>query len=113
MRKRVALITAILLIVSVASAQSAQAAKAGLLSAAEVKKVLPSDFFFSGQVAAVQARNSAGIRFADKELFLIAMVDTSGYSSNIDEKYQGLLISEDAVSIGGAHRPHVVYGFGI
>ena len=45
MCKSVALISAILLIVSVASAQSAQAAKAGLLSAVEVKKVLPSDFF--------------------------------------------------------------------
>ena len=112
MRKSVALISAILLIVSVASAQSAQAAKAGLLSAVEVKKVLPSDFFFSGQVAPVQARNSAGIRFADKKLFLIAMVDTSGYSSNIAEKYQGMLITEAAVSIGGSNLPAGVYGFG-
>ena len=112
MRKRVALISAILLIVSVASAQSAQAGKAGLLSAVEVKKVLPSDFFFSGQVAPVQARNSAGIRFADKKLFLIAMVDTSGYSSNIAEKYQGMLITEAAVSIGGSNLPAGVYGFG-
>ena len=112
MRKSVVLISAILLIVSVASAQSAPAGKAGLLSAAEVKKVLPSDFFFSGQVAPVQARNSAGIRFADKKLFLIAMVDTSGYSSNIAEKYQGMLITEAAVSIGGSTLPAGVYGFG-
>ena len=112
MRKSVALISAILLVVSVASAQSAQAGKAGLLSAVEVKKVLPSDFFFSGQVAPVQARNSAGIRFADKKLFLIAMVDTSGYSSNIAEKYQGMLITEAAVSIGGSNLPAGVYGFG-
>ena len=112
MRKSVALISAILLIVSAASAQSAQAGKAGLLSAVEVKKVLPSDFFFSGQVAPVQARNSAGIRFADKKLFLIAMVDTSGYSSNIAEKYQGMLITEAAVSIGGSNLPAGVYGFG-
>ena len=112
MRKSVALISAILLIVSVASAQSAQAGKAGLLSAVDVKKVLPSDFFFSGQVAPVQARNSAGIRFADKKLFLIAMVDTSGYSSNIAEKYQGMLITEAAVSIGGSNLPAGVYGFG-
>jgi len=112
MRKSVALISAILLIVSVASAQSAQAGKAGLLSALEVKKVLPSDFFFSGQVAPVQARNSAGIRFADKKLFLIAMVDTSGYSSNIAEKYQGMLITEAAVSIGDSNLPAGVYGFG-
>ena len=112
MRKRVALITAILLIVSVASAQSAQAAKAGLLSAVEVKKVLPSDFFFSGQVAPVQARNSAGIRFTDKKLLLIAMVDTSGYSSNVAEKYQGMLITEAVVSIGGSNLPAGVYGFG-
>ena len=110
MRKAAALI-AVLLITYFVSAQSAPA-KAGLLSAAEVKKVLPSDFFFSGQVAPVQARNSAGIRFADKKLFLIAMVDTSGYSSNIAEKYQGMLITEVAVSIGGSNLPAGVYGFG-
>src|SRR5438874_4770386 len=110
MRKAAALI-AVLLITYCVSAQGAPA-KAGLLSAAEVKKVLPSDFFFSGQVAPVQARNSAGIRFADKKLFLIAMVDTSGYSSNVAEKYQGMLITEAAVSIGGSDLPAGVYGFG-
>ena len=111
MRKSVALAILVLFIISVGPVQS-EAAKAGLLSAAEVKKVLPSDFFFSGQVAPVQARNSAGIRFADKKLFLIAMVDTSGYSSNIAEKYQGMLITEAAVSIGGSNLPAGVYGFG-
>src|SRR5256885_9377418 len=110
MRKGAALIAA-LLISCFSSAQSAPA-KTGLLSAAEVKKLLPSDFLFSGQVAPVQARNSAGIRFADKKLFLIAMVDTSGYSSNVAEKYQGMLITEAAASIDGSNLPAGVYGFG-
>ena len=110
MRKAAALI-AVLLITYFVSAQGAPV-KAGLLSAAEVKKVLPSDFFFSGQVAPVQARNSAGIRFADKKLFLIAMVDTSGYSSNVAEKYQGMLITEAGASIDGSNLPAGVYGFG-
>lgn len=91
----------------------AQAAPAkGVLPAAELKQLVPSQFFFGGKTAPVQQRNSAGVRFASGKLLLAALVDTSGYSSAIEEKYQGLLITEAPLTIAGAKLQPGAYGFG-
>lgn len=84
----------------------------GVLSAAELKQLVPHDYFFAGKIAPVQLRNSAGVRFAGGKLMLAALVDTSGYSSAIEEKYQGLLITETPLHIAGATLPPGAYGFG-
>lgn len=84
----------------------------GVLPAAELKQLVPHDYFFAGKTAPVQLRNSAGVRFASGKLLLAALVDTSGYSSAIEEKYQGLLITETALTIEGATLKPGAYGFG-
>ena len=91
-------------------AQSAPAK--GVLGAAELKQLVPHDYFFAGKTAPVQLRNSAGVRFANGKLMLAALVDTSGYSSAIEEKYQGLLITETPLHIAGATLKPGAYGFG-
>ena len=91
----------------------AQAAPAkGVLGAAELKQLVPHDFFFAGKMAAVQLRNAAGVRFASGKLLLAALVDTAGYSSAIEEKYQGLFITETTLHIEGATLKPGAYGFG-
>ena len=62
---------------------SAQQAKPGMLSAEELKKVVPSAYFFRGQSGAVQLRNSAGFRAQDGKLVLAGFVDTSGYAADL------------------------------
>jgi hypothetical protein len=84
----------------------------GALSAAELKQLVPTNFFFAGKTAAVQLRNSAGVRFANGKLLLAALVDTAGYSSAIEEKYQGLFITETTLHIEGATLKPGAYGFG-
>ncbi|MGH9650811.1 MAG: hypothetical protein ACRD3A_13470 [Terriglobales bacterium] len=84
----------------------------GVLGAAELKQLVPHDFFFAGKTASVQLRNSAGVRFANGKLLLAALVDTAGYSSAIEEKYQGLLIAETTLHIEGASLKPGAYGFG-
>src|SRR5215470_554836 len=82
---------------------AAQDAKpAGVLNANDVKQVMPNAYFFRGQSAPVQLRNSGGIRTKDGMLVLAGLVDTSGYSSDIQQKYQGLLITEVPLSIEGS-----------
>ena len=93
-------------------AQSAPAPAPGVLGAAELKQLVPSNFFFAGKTAPVQQRNSAGVRFANGKLLLAALVDTSGYSSAIEEKYQGLLITEAPLSIENSTLKPGAYGFG-
>ena len=75
-------------------------------------KLLPEAVFFRGQTAPVQQRNSSGVRFADGFFFLVGLVDNSGYSSGIREKYQGYLITEVPVEVGGHTLKPGAYGFG-
>ena len=75
-------------------------------------KLLPEMVFFRGQTAPVQQRNSSGVRFADGFFFLVGLVDNSGYSSGLREKYQGYLITEVPMEIGGHTLKPGGYGFG-
>jgi hypothetical protein len=84
----------------------------GVLSVEDVKRVVPPSYFFRGQSASVQLRNSAGFRTADGKLVLAGFVDTSGYSTDVAEKYQGFLITEVKLNIEGSQLPPGEYGFG-
>jgi len=90
----------------------AQQASKHLLSGDELKKVVPTEYFYRGQKAPVQLRNAIGWQGADGKMFLAALVDNSGYSTAIQQKYQGLLITEIKVSIGGSELAPGQYGFG-
>jgi hypothetical protein len=87
-------------------------AGAQVLTAEQVKKVAPTSFFFADQSAAVQLRNSAGLKTSAGKLMLAGMVDTSGYSTTIAERYQGFLITETKLSFGGVTLDVGAYGFG-
>jgi hypothetical protein len=84
----------------------------GILSADEVRKVTPASYFFRGQSATVQMRNSAGFSLAGGKLVLAGLVDTSGYASDVQAKYQGMLITEVKLSIEGTELTPGQYGFG-
>jgi hypothetical protein len=90
------------------SAQS----KPGVLSADELKKVVPAVYFFRGQSASVQLRNSAGFAVEDGKLVLAGLVDTSGYAADVQAKYQGFLITEVKLNIEGSELSPGEYGFG-
>jgi hypothetical protein len=60
----------------------------------------------------VQARNSAGVRYGDGSLTLAALVDSSGYASGLREKYQGYLLTDVPIEIGGQMLKPGAYGFG-
>jgi hypothetical protein len=101
--------TFLLLIVGTSLAQ--QASK-HVLSGDELKKATPTEYFYRGQKAPVQVRNAAGLQLADGKMMLAALVDASGYSTAIQQKYQGLLITETKLNIGGSVLPPGQYGFG-
>lgn len=85
---------------------------AQILAREELKKAVPSSYFYAGQNAPVQMRNSAGVRNSGGKLVLAGLVDTSGYSTAIAEKYQGFLITEAKISVGGSPLEVGAYGFG-
>jgi len=87
-------------------------ASAQVLTSDQVKKIGPSSFFFSGQSGTVQMRNSAGLKNAGGKVVLAGLVDISGYSTAIAEKYQGFLITETKLTFNGAALDPGEYGFG-
>ena len=100
-----------LALVMLASAVAQQPSK-HVLSSDEVKKAVPTEYFFRGQKAPVQVRNAVGFQLADTKIMLAALVDASGYSTAIQQKYQGLLITETKLNIGGSELSPGQYGFG-
>ena len=87
-------------------------AGAQVLTADQVKKVAPTSFFFAGQSAAAQLRNTAGLKNSGGKVVLAGLVYTAGYSTAIAEKYQGFLITETKLSLDGATLDPGAYGFG-
>jgi hypothetical protein len=83
-----------------------------LLSADEIQKMTPTEYFFRGQKAPVQVRNSTGLQLPSGAVVMAALVDSSGYSTAIQQKYQGLLITEVKLNLGGSDLAPGQYGFG-
>lgn len=89
------------------------AGKEVVLKAADITpKIFPERVFFRGQCAPVQLRNTGGVHFADDFYALAGLVDSSGYSTGLKEKYQGYLITEVTLEIGGQSLKPGAYGFG-
>jgi hypothetical protein len=87
-------------------------AGAQILTGDALKKVVPASYFFAGQSAPVQTRNSVGMKTSAGKFVLAGLVDTSGYSTAIQEKYQGFLITETKLSFEGGTLEPGAYGFG-
>jgi hypothetical protein len=84
----------------------------GVLDRAQAAAVLPTSVFYKGQSAPTQSRNSAGIRFPGDKLALAALVDTSGYSSAVQQTYQAYLLNEVQLKVGDKTLAPGAYGFG-
>jgi acetyl-CoA carboxylase beta subunit len=104
--------TAAVALVVMASTHVSAQGNGTVLKAVDAQKLLPSAVYYKGQSAPVQARNSGGVKFADGYYVLATLVDTSGYSTGIAAKYQGYLIVETPITVGGMSLPAGVYGFG-
>jgi hypothetical protein len=83
-----------------------------VLKADDLKKLLPESVYYKGQSATTQKRNSGGVKFADGFFVLSTMVDTSGYSTDVQAKYQAYFITEVPIKVGGQNLPAGIYGIG-
>lgn len=102
-----------LLATSIGMAQSVPTGKTTILKASDINATLfPEKVFFRGKVAPTELRNTGGVHFADGLYFLAGLVDNSGYSTGIKEKYQAYLLTEVPLEIGGQHVSPGAYGFG-
>ena len=83
-----------------------------ILEGAELERVMPPGFYFEGQSAATQMRNAAAAQLGPRRFVMAGLVDTSGYSSDVQAKYQGFIVTDSPITVGGTRLPTGAYGFG-
>lgn len=105
----------------VALAATAVLALASAPAAAQVEKLegkafdgaYVRDFYLEGNAIPTQKRNTVVLKGADGKRLVFSLLDTTGYSTEIQQKYIGMLILERPVTLGTAKVAAGAYGFGL
>jgi len=71
------------------------------------------DFYLEGNSIPTQKRNTAIVKGADGKCMVFSLLDTTGYSAEIQAKYAGMMILERKATVGGAAVGAGAYGFGV
>ena len=103
-----ALAVATLVVVAPVPAQAQEKLTGKAFDAAAV-----TDFYLEGNAIPAQKRNTVVLKNADGTRMLVGLLDTSGYSTDIQQKYAGMLILERKTSVGGTAVGAGAYGFGL
>ena len=109
---RVAAFAAFALAIITAPVKSSAQGGDTVLKPADTQKLFAEKVYYKGQSAPTQLRNSGGVRFSDGSYVLTTLVDTSGYSSDVQAKYQAYFITEVSLKIGDQTLPAGIYGVG-
>ncbi|MGA2988175.1 MAG: hypothetical protein ABSG32_30725 [Terriglobia bacterium] len=76
-------------------------------------RAVPGDFYLEGNRIPVDKRNAALLKNAKGARVVVALILTAGYSSQIKQKYIGMLITETNISVCGNAVGVGSYGFGL
>jgi hypothetical protein len=71
------------------------------------------EFYLEGNAIPTQKRNTVVLKGADGKRMVFGLLDTTGYSTEIQQKYAGMLIVERKVTLGGTAVGAGAYGFGL
>jgi hypothetical protein len=71
------------------------------------------DFYLEGNAIPVQKRNTVALKGTDGKRMVFGLLDTTGYSAEIQAKYAGMMIVERKVSVGGVAVGAGAYGIGL
>ena len=74
---------------------------------------MPKDFYLEGNAIPTEKRNAALVKTPAGARLLLALIDTTGYSSEIKKKYIGMVIAEGRVNVCGIALGVGSYGFGL
>jgi hypothetical protein len=71
------------------------------------------DFYLEGNAIPTQKRNTVILKGADGKRMVFGLLDTTGYSTEVQQKYAGMMIVERKTTVGGLEVGTGAYGFGI
>ncbi len=83
-----------------------------VLEGNDLKRVVPTSFYFAGQSAETQMRNAVAAKLGENRFLIVGLVDTSGYSTEISGKYEGFFITDSPIKIGDKMLGTGAFGFG-
>lgn len=76
-------------------------------------KMVPRDFVLEENAIPTEKRNTSLVLTPPGTRMLVGLLDTSGYSSQVQEKYLGMLIAEGSIEVCGHQIGVGSYGFGL
>ena len=100
----------VMVLVAPATAMAQDSVK--VLAGAELNRIVPPGFYFQGQSAPTQMRNSAAALVGSKRYVIVGLVDTTGYAAEVRARYEGFFITDSPISINGSRLEVGAYGFG-
>jgi hypothetical protein len=83
------------------------------ISGKAFETAIPNDFYLEGNKIPVEKRNAALLKTPAGARVVLALIDTTGYSSQIQQKYMGMVITEGKVSVCDVPLSVGSYGFGL
>jgi hypothetical protein len=83
------------------------------MSGKAFESAIPNDFYLEGNRIPVQKRNAALLKTPVGARLVLGLIDTTGYSSQIQQKYIGMVITEGKVSVCDVPLSVGSYGFGL
>jgi hypothetical protein len=101
-------VTATLALASVPAAAQVEKLEGKAFDSAYVR-----DFYLEGNSIPTQKRNTVMLKGADGKRLVVSLLDTTGYSAEIQTKYIGMMIFERPVTLGAAKIAAGAYGFGL
>jgi hypothetical protein len=86
--------------------------KPTVVTGADLTRLVPNSFYFKGQSAPTQIRNTSAAKLGAERFVIVGLVDTSGYSAEVRAKYEGFFITDSPIKVNGESLPTGAYGFG-
>ena len=115
MRRATLVVGALMVVAMVGFVPSTAPAQGGFqqVTGKAFDTAMPKDFYLEGNAIPTQKRNAALVKTGGGARVLFALIDTTGYSSQIQEKYMGMIITEASLSVCGGNLGVGSYGFGL
>ena len=98
---------------SLVTHKAAAQGKFELVTGKDFQGAVPKDFYLEGNAIPTEIRNTVLLKAPSGSRVLVGLIDTTGYSSQIQKKYIGMLITEEELSINGQKVGVGSYGFGL
>jgi hypothetical protein len=84
-----------------------------LVMGKDFEGAVPKDFYLEGNAIPTERRNTVLLKTPSGSRVLVGLIDTTGYTSQIQKKYIGMLITEGELSINGQRVGVGSYGVGL